>query len=200
MDSNGASSTKMCSVSIQHAQARIDNCLIDGFSIPTSTSNGGSGLLVEKGVAVNCTVVNTKYNVEDADKQAKLAGIKVTGSGVARNCVSALNADPTGTLRAFLPGQTGSCLENCAFDAIAGSTDALSGMVSPVNGTAASFFKDFAAGDYRPSVGGPLAGKGANYEGMAAVDLSGKQKRLIGKQIDIGAYEANTANTVLILK
>ena len=30
--------------------------------------------------------------------------------------------------------------------------------------------------------------------------LSGKQKRLIGKQIDIGAYEANTANTVLILK
>ena len=63
-----------------------------------------------------------------------------------------------------------------------------------------SYTKHFAAGDYRPSVGGPLAGKGANYEGMAAVDLSGKQKRLLGKNVDIGAYEANTANTLLIMQ
>ena len=149
---------------------------------------------------MNCTVVNTQYNVDDADKQAKFAGIKVTGSGVAMNCVSALNADPTGTLRAFLPGQTGSCLVNCAFDAIDGSKNSLPDMVSPVNGTAAAFFRDYARGDYCPRMGGPLVGAGANYAGMADVDLAGAHKRLVGRRIDIGAYEGDPPMTIFIVQ
>ena len=116
------------------------------------------------------------------------------------NCVSALNADPTGTLRAFLPGQTGSCLVNCAFDAIDGSKNSLPDMVSPVNGTAAAFFRDYARGDYCPRMGGPLVGAGANYAGMADVDLAGSHKRLVGRRIDIGAYEGDPPMTIFIVQ
>ena len=198
----GAESTgsgKICSVYLGHESARIENCLVDGFVVPSSNTKGGCGLRVEKGAAVNCTVVNTQYNVEDADKQAKLAGINVTGSGVATNCVSSLNADPSGILRSFLPGQSGSLLVSCAYDGIAGSLEPLSGMVTPVVGTAAEFFKDYANGDYTPKTGGPLIGKGANYEGMAGVDLAGK-KRLNGKYIDIGCYEATSTPLMIIVR
>jgi hypothetical protein len=195
----GAESTgsgKISSVYLGHESARIENCLVDGFVVPSSNTKGGCGLRVEKGAAVNCTVVNTQYNVEDADKQAKLAGINVTGSGVATNCVSSLNADPSGILRSFLPGQSGSLLVSCAYDGIAGSLEPLSGMVTPVVGTASSFFKDYANGDYTPKTGGPLVGKGANYEGMASVDLAGRA-RLVGRKVDIGCYEAGSSAFVI---
>ena len=193
------SSGKICSVYLRHASARIENCLIDGFVVLSSNTKGGCGLRVEKGAAVNCTVVNTQYNVEDADMQAKLAGINVTESGVAMNCVSALNADRAGILRSFLPEQSGSLLVNCAYDGIAGSLDPLSGMVKPVAGTAESFFRGYANGDYRPMTGGALVNKGANYEGMAAKDLGGN-KRLIGSKVDIGCYEANAAELCIRLR
>jgi hypothetical protein len=61
-------------------------------------------------------------------------------------------------------------------------------MVTPVVGTAESFFKDYANGDYTPKAGGPLVGKGSNYEGLASVDLAGN-KRLVGRNVDIGCYE-----------
>ena len=198
----GAESTesgKICSVYLEHESARIENCLVDGFVVPSSNIKGGCGLRVEKGAAVNCTVVNTQYNVEDADKQAKLAGINVTGSGVATNCVSSLNADPSGILRSFLPGQSGSLLVSCAYDGIAGSLEPLSGMVTPVVGTASSFFKDYEDGDYTPKAGGPLVGKGANYEGMASVDLAGN-KRLVGSKVDIGCYEGDGLGMIILVR
>ena len=198
----GAESTesgKICSVYLEHESARIENCLVDGFVVPSSNTKGGCGLRVEKGAAVNCTVVNTQYNVEDADKQAKLAGINVTGSGVATNCVSSLNADPSGILRSFLPGQSGSLLVSCAYDGIAGSLEPLSGMVTPVVGTAESFFKDYANGDYTPKTGGPLVNKGSNYEGMASVDLAGKP-RLVGSKVDIGCYEGDGLGMIILVR
>ena len=198
----GAESTesgKICSVYLEHESARIENCLVDGFVVPSSNTKGGCGLRVEKGAAVNCTVVNTQYNVEDADKQAKFAGINVTGSGVATNCVSSLNADPSGILRSFLPGQSGSLLVSCAYDGIAGSLEPLSGMVSPIVGTAESFFKDYANGDYTPKTGGPLVGKGANYEGMASVDLAGKPRLVGRKGVDIGCYESQKTSGFFIV-
>ena len=68
-----------------------------------------------------------------------------------------------------------------------------------VTGTAAEFFKDYANGDYTPKTGGPLVGKGANYEGMASVDLAGR-KRLNGKYIDIGCYEAVSTPLMIIVR
>ena len=84
-----------------------------------------------------------------------------------------------------------------------GATDAdISGLnyhEGTVVGTASSFFKDYANGDYAPKTGGPLVGKGANYEGMASVDLAGK-KRLNGSKIDIGCYEATSTPLMIIVR
>ena len=63
-------------------------------------------------------------------------------------------------------------------------------------GTAASFFKDYANGNYTPAAAGPLVNKGANYEGMASVDLAGKP-RLVGSKVDIGCYEAGSSAFVI---
>ena len=68
-----------------------------------------------------------------------------------------------------------------------------------VTGTAAEFFKDYANGDYTPKTGGPLVGKGANYEGMASVDLAGN-RRLVGSKVDIGCYEASSAAFIIIVR
>jgi hypothetical protein len=88
---------------------------------------------------------------------------------------------------------------HCAFDAIAGEASIPEGMPNAVVGTAESFFKDYANGDYTPASGGPLVGKGANYEGMASVDLAGN-KRLVGSRIDIGCYEARSSALVIIVR
>ena len=66
-----------------------------------------------------------------------------------------------------------------------------------VTGTAAEFFKDYANGDYTPKTGGPLVGKGANYEGMASVDLAGNPRK-VGSKIDIGCYEATSTPGLFI--
>ena len=63
-----------------------------------------------------------------------------------------------------------------------------------VTGTAAEFFKDYANGNYTPA--GPLVNKGANYEGMASIDLAGKA-RLVGRKVDIGCYEAGSSAFVI---
>jgi hypothetical protein len=68
-----------------------------------------------------------------------------------------------------------------------------------VTGTAATFFKDYGSGDYRPKTGGVLVNKGQNYEPTPAKDLGGN-KRLIGSKIDIGCYEANAAELCIRLR
>ena len=68
-----------------------------------------------------------------------------------------------------------------------------------VTGTAAEFFKDYANGDYTPKAGGPLVGKGANYEGMASVDLAGNPRK-VGSRIDIGCYEATSTPLMIIVR
>jgi hypothetical protein len=72
-------------------------------------------------------------------------------------------------------------------------------MVTPVVGTASSFFKDYEDGDYTPKTGGQLVGKGANYEGMASVDLAGNPRK-IGSTIDIGCYEARSSALMIIVR
>jgi hypothetical protein len=61
-----------------------------------------------------------------------------------------------------------------------------------ITGTAATFFKKYEEGDYRPKTGGVLVNKGQSYEPLPAKDLGGN-KRLIGRAIDIGCYEAHAA-------
>ena len=87
---------------------------------------------------------------------------------------------------------------------VAGAVVAGAVVFGTVVGTAASFFRNYAASDYKvkyqPKSGGPLYDKGADYSPMAAFDLSGEQKRKIGAHIDIGCYEANAAGPIMVLR
>ena len=187
---------RVSSVYLEHANARIENCLVEGFkgaTVSTQPTVGCAGILVNKGAAVNCTVADctSPYTTDSG-----FAGILVWANGVATNCVSVSNVDSNGTVRAFAPSQV-SRTSHCAFDAIAGETTIPEGMPNAVIGTAASFFKDYANGDYTPA--GPLVNKGANYEGMASVDLAGNPRK-VGSKIDIGCYEASSSAFMIIVR
>ena len=84
--------------------------------------------------------------------------------------------------------------QNGAFDG-----DATGLPEGTVTGTAAEFFKDYANGDYTPKTGGPLVGKGANYEGMASVDLAGNPRK-VGSKVDIGCYEASSFALMIVVR
>ena len=50
-----------------------------------------------------------------------------------------------------------------------------------------------------PHEGGPLVGAGANYEGMATLDLGGAPRH-VGARVDIGAFEAGASHTLLLVQ
>ncbi len=200
---NCSGGDRVSSVYLEHANARIENCLVRGFQGSTVSSQptvGCAGILVNKGAAVNCTVADctSPYTTDSG-----FAGILVWANGVATNCVSVSNVDSNGTVRAFEPSQV-SRTSHCAFDAIAGEAVVPEGMPHAVVGTPEQFFRNYASDDYaikyQPKTGGPLAEKGANYEPIALYDLSGVQKRKISGHVDIGCYEGNAAATVIIMK
>ena len=189
---------RVSSVYLEHANARIENCLVRGFQGSTVSHQptvGCAGIVVNKGAAVNCTVADctSPYTTDSG-----FAGILVWANGVATNCVSVSNVDSNGTVRAFMASQAART-SHCAFDAIDGETTIPEGMPNAVVGTASSFFKDYANGDYTPKAGGPLVGKGANYEGMASVDLAGNPRK-IGSKVDIGCYEARSSALMIIVR
>ena len=195
--SNCSGGERVSSVYLEHANARIENCFIEGFKGAVAsnqpTKNAG-GVVVFQGAMVNCTVVNCTSLYTDG---SGFAGIRLWAGGVATNCVSVCNVDSNGTVRAFAPTHVSrtSC---CAFDAIDGEAAIPEGMPNAVVGTAAQFFNDYANGDYTPKTDGPLVNAGANYDGMASVDLAGKNRK-VGKHIDIGCYECQKANGFFII-
>ena len=187
VENNCSGCDRVSSVYLEHADARIENCLVRGFNgsnVASQPTVGCGGIIVNKGSAVNCTVVNCTSPYTEA---SGFAGILCWQGGRATNCVSVCNVDSNGTIRAFATSQIGRT-SNCAFDAIAGETAIPEGMPNAVAGTTSDFFADYANGDYTPKTDGPLVNVGADYDGMASVDLAGK-KRKVGKHIDIGCYE-----------
>ena len=188
---------RVSSVYLEHAGARIENCLVRGFqgaTVSTQPTVGCAGILVNKGAAVNCTVADctSPYTTNTG-----FAGILLWANGVATNCVSVANVDSNGTVRAFAPSQV-SRTSHCAFDAIAGETTIPEGMPNAVVGTAESFFNDYVNGDYTLNPTSRLVNAGANYEGMAGVDLAGKARKS-GKIVDIGCYEYQMPNGFFIV-
>ena len=200
---NCSGGDRVSSVYLEHAGARIENCLVRGFqgaTVSTQPTVGCAGILVNKGAAVNCTVADctSPYTTNTG-----FAGILLWANGVATNCVSVDNVDSNGTVRAFAPSQV-SRTSHCAFDAIAGEAVIPEGMAGAVVGTPEQFFRNYASDDYclkyQPKTGGPLAEKGVNYEPMALYDLSGVQKRKIGAHVDIGCLEGNAIGIVVVVK
>ena len=67
-----------------------------------------------------------------------------------------------------------------------------------VAGTAAAFFRDMAARDYRPKMDSPLVDAGVAYAGISSIDLLGNS-RAQGRP-DIGCYENAGRCTLILVK
>ena len=181
-----------CAAVMIRAGGRLENSLIaHNHSTEGRAAVGFYGSV--GGSVVNCTII---------DNSAKnLAGLSLSSTGYATNCVMVGNyategggtsEEPLPVLRPF-SGTTANAVA-CATD----GASAINGtciLVDPVSDA----FRDYANGDYRPKAPGQLVNKGVSYEGMAAKDLGGN-KRLIGRAVDIGCYEAAAAELCIRLR
>ena len=163
----------------------------------------------EKAALRNCTIANcyaggdgTNIYVssegEVSTNFTRICAVMMYGNCEVKNVVAAGNTDRDGNPLALVTnGGQGryNCFENCATDCqtdgLPTGTDGVTASLpaSTVVGTVSSFFKNYARGDYRPKIGGPLVNAGTNYEDMAAIDLLGKPRK-VGRSADIGCYES----------
>lgn len=189
MESSWAGTMLGNAVVLKGAGSRLENCLVRGNR---SESEGGDGSDKTSTVCAgstatiaNCTIIGNRAR--------NCGGIFANAAGVTvRNCVISGNVD-VGAV-----ADNPNCLGSGTFLACA-TDDATAINENCFTGTAASFFKDYDSGDYTPKAGGPLVGKGVDYEGMAAVDLAGKPRK-VGKRIDIGCYEAHSSALIIIVR
>ena len=180
-----------------NGSSRAENCLFvdnpQSKNVVLIAINGSSAMR-------NCSIVDTRLSVTNADCSAWSA-LQIASGATAQNVVIAgvtnkidgAPCRPTGTRANFINGAHDSSIDGTSFP------------TNTVVGTAAALFPHYAENvpyelKYRPKSGGLLADKGANYTPMAAFDLSGTQKRLVGSRVDIGCYEANGAGTMLLIK
>ena len=191
-----------------------------------TTSNKNQGMSYEPGVlrltkyskAENCLFVD---NTQEAGKALTL--IRLEDSATLRNCtiVDSGLGNTNQYCAVFTPIYLTSANATVQNVVVAGVTNRIDGALcrpvwgrpanflngatdadiaelgfpeGTVTGTASSFFKDYANGNYTPV--GPLVNKGANYEGMASVDLAGNPRK-VGSKIDIGCYEASSSAFVM---
>ena len=174
---NGGGSKAIVSIS----SGRLENCLVkDNYSGSAATDPVCLLSVGSRGVVMNCTFVgNTTIN-------RGLVHIDSTSGGAVTNCVFADNTFPA-------TGSTGGFCYNAA-DAAQHFHACATDLDDPLNescvvGTAATFFKDYAKGNYTPNQTGPLYNAGVTPENAPSVDLAGNP-RVQGLSIDIGCFES----------
>ena len=172
--------------------SRAENCLIAHHHPTLALTLVTMG---DTSVLRNCTIVDGSLTATSewcTVRSPLVIGAKATVQNVViagvTNTVDNVPCLPTGTRANFLNG------------ALEGDIEGLTFPENTITNTVTKFFRDYANGDYRPAPNGPLVSAGANYEGIAAVDLSGEQARLVGSRIDIGCYESPAACTLILLR
>ena len=173
----GASRAENCLIANHHPSTSLTIAKLDGTAIMRNCSIVDGSLTA---TSEWCTVRSPLVIGDNATVQ------NVVVAGIT-NTVDNVPCLPTGTRSNFVNG------------AVEGDITGTSFPGGTVTGTAESFFKDYANGDYTPKAGGPLVGKGANYEGMASVDLAGNPRK-VGSRIDIGCYEATSTPLMIIVR
>ena len=164
------------------------NCLIannrDGVT-STSTIGTTGGAYANGGYLRNCTIVDNKGN--------DCGGVKTSGAAnLVVNCVIAGNVSiQNPATRANGQSDQSKSYQNCATD------DAAAINATCQNAPAAELFSNYGAQDYTVAKDSVLIDNGADYEGMASKDLAG-QKRVMGKAVDIGAYEYDNETVRLV--
>ncbi|MGI5869238.1 MAG: InlB B-repeat-containing protein [Kiritimatiellia bacterium] len=162
--------------------ARVSNC-------PVMANRNGlntHAVLLSGATMENCTVVDNAVTTNGT-----WAAVSAnSSSSVINTVIAGTTFQQTGA-----PGRnwsgTASVFQNCATDDAA-----------PINancfvGTPQTFFRDYAAGDYRPLEA--LIDTGVEVANPPAVDLAGNP-RVQGSRIDIGAYEGRPTCTTLIIR
>ena len=169
---------------------RMENCIVSGCSCPedaslidpTANRKYAGGVVMTGGSAVNCTIVgNSAYHA---------GGMFAFGSARIYNCVFAGNS--------VLESNTGAGVDdharlwnsefyyNCASDTV----NPIRADQNCIAGTPASFFSDYANGNYVPAFGSPLIDAGLSSAVAESTDITGNA-RVQGTAVDIGAYEAD---------
>ena len=195
-------------IAIKLANAsRLENSIITNITTTTDRGNGHIVAVQNHSSVVNCTIAAS------VGPNPTSTGLNVDGTSAATNCVvyGVVATEPvyeyidnldgsvtTNQLESLHPAApwsgTAANFVNCATDGDAAVNETCLRIEDETE-----FFKDYANGDYTPKAGGPLVGKGANYEGMASVDLAGR-KRLNGSKIDIGCYEAVSTPMIILVR
>ena len=180
------------------ARGTVDNCLI-AYNKDTGTAVNADiqvcGVTVHNGRLLNCTVVTNEARYT--------GGVYLGSNGFATNVVVAgcvnmsTRTNEVGQLVWTDVGFVGTLANasHCASDGGESLDETC------VAGTVATFFRDPAAGDWRPAKGNDalLINKGVAYEGIASFDLLGK-KRVQGRAPDIGAYESAPSGMSVYIK
>lgn len=173
----GASRAENCLIANHHPSTSLTIAKLDGTAIMRNCSIVDGSLTA---TSEWCTVRSPLVIGANATVQ------NVVVAGIT-NTVDNIPCLPTGTRSNFVNG------------AVEGDITGATFPEGTVVGAAESFFKDYANGDYTPASGGPLYNAGANYEGMASVDLAGNPRK-IGSRIDIGCYEARSTPLMIIVR
>ena len=180
------------------AKGIVDNCLI-AYNKDTGTGVNADiqvcGVTILDGQLLNSTVVTNEARYT--------GGVYLGSSGFATNVVVAgcvnmsTRTNEVGQLVWTDVGFAGE-LANASHCASDGGEELGETCVA---GTTATFFRDPAAGDWRPvkGQGSPLINAGIAYDGIASVDLLGK-KRVQGRAPDIGAYESAPSGMSVYIK
>ena len=168
-------------------RSSIENSLIHDVSahlgIPSQANPHGCIVHLIASDAVNCTLVNSTVDYESAQAVCAESGSTV------QNCVifgnhfgDDVTAGAAGDLSVF---------DHCATDGDAAINESCKLITSAA-------FKDYANGNYTPVAGGALYNAGVTPTGWEKLtDLAGGL-RVVGKAIDIGAYEAPAKVGIII--
>ncbi len=200
----GAVYNDASTLTLAHVVAKNNAAYAGGFMYSTNSSVTASDILVQDNTATNIggiANVNTYANYTDAaiinntnggweqsDTAATLLNCTIVG-----NTVYGLKAlSGTTTLRnSILFGLNGSSY-TAQSSFIAGSSDTTNGNFDATGITPAQLFVNAAAGDYHLIALAAVIGKGNNdlYPGLGVLTQGiAKERRLIGGNIDMGAYE-----------
>jgi hypothetical protein len=179
-------------VLLAQGSARIENCLFEdnNQTVAVALIRLRDSVKFRNNTIVKCSLSATNAYCTEWSA-LHLAGGSTAMNNVivaVTNTVDGTSAKVTNAQKQFINGAVDFSIEGTELPE------------TTIVGTANDFFVNYEAGNYRAKFDGSLADAGANYDGIALLDLTGKNNRITGKAIDIGCYESYSSGTLIILR